>query len=156
MAEMIYLADRRGHEPHIEQFRQQIAEWKAFHDEFELNMRLAFQVVKARNPGAMDHLSCEELEYWFAGRIKKRSRMRAARRLRQSIDPGTITAQSAAHISIPCASVACRRLGRGYSRLGGPAIDGKFDFACPKPCESLRGRGLDQGFRDAVHGQRAA
>ena len=62
MAEIIYLADRRGEELDIEQFRQQIADRRAFHDEFELNMRLASEVVKARNPGAMDHLGSEEFE----------------------------------------------------------------------------------------------
>lgn len=45
MTEIIYLADRRGDEPDIEQFRQQIADRKAFHDEFELNVRLAFEVA---------------------------------------------------------------------------------------------------------------
>ena len=111
MAEIIYLADRRGNEPDIEQFRQPIADQKAFHDEFELNMRLAFEVVKARNPGVMDHMGCEEFEGWWADRIRRPGRMRAARRRRQSIAPGMITAQPSAHGSISCASVACSPVG---------------------------------------------
>jgi hypothetical protein len=79
-ADIIYLADRRGDEPEIERFRQQIAERKAFHDEYELHMRSAFQVVKARRPGVMDHLRYEEFEEWLADRIMKRGRMRASRR----------------------------------------------------------------------------
>ena len=78
-ADIIYLADRRGDEPDIEHFRQQIADRKAFHDEYELHMRSAFQVVKSRHPGVMDHLDYEEFEDWLADRMKKRGLMRAAR-----------------------------------------------------------------------------
>jgi hypothetical protein len=79
-ADIIYLAYRRGDEPDIERFRQQIAERKAFHHEYELYMRSAFEVLKARRPGVMDHLDFEEFELWLADRIRKRGRMRAARR----------------------------------------------------------------------------
>jgi hypothetical protein len=79
-AEIIYLAGRRGDEPDIEHFRRQIADRKSFHDEYELHMRSAFEVVKNRHPGVMDALSYEEFEEWLADRIVKRGRMHAARR----------------------------------------------------------------------------
>lgn len=79
-ADIIYLADRREAEPDIERLRQQIADRKRFHDEYELYMRSAFEVVKNRRPGVMDAMNFEEFEEWLADRIKKRGRMRAARR----------------------------------------------------------------------------
>ena len=79
-ADIIHLADRRESELDIDQFRQQIADRKAFHDEYELHMRSAFEVVKARHPGVMDALRYEEFKEWLADRIKKRGLMRAARR----------------------------------------------------------------------------
>jgi hypothetical protein len=79
-ADIIFLADRREGEPDIECFRQQIADRKAFHDEYELHMRSAFEVVKRHRPGIMDDMSYEEFEDWLANRIMKRGRMRAARR----------------------------------------------------------------------------
>jgi hypothetical protein len=79
-ADIIYLAGRREAEPDIDRFRQQIADRKAFHDDFELHMRSAFEVVKRRRPGVMDAMDFEEFEEWLADRIKKRGRMRAARR----------------------------------------------------------------------------
>jgi len=80
MADIIYLAEHREAELDIEHFRQQIADRKAFHDEYELHMRSAFEVVKRRHPDVMDAMDYEEFEEWLADRIKKRGKMRAARR----------------------------------------------------------------------------
>lgn len=79
-ADIIHQADRRESEPDIKEFRQQYADRKAFHDEYELHMRSAFEVMKAHRPGVTDALPYEEFEEWLADRIKKRGLMRAARR----------------------------------------------------------------------------
>jgi hypothetical protein len=79
-ADIIYLAMVREDDPDIDRFRQQIADRKAFHDEYELHMRSAFEVVKRHRPGVMDHMTYEEFEMWLADRVRKRDRMRAARR----------------------------------------------------------------------------
>lgn len=78
-ADIIYLANHREAEPDIDRFRQQIADRKAFHDEYELHMRSAFEVVKNRRPGVMDAMDYEEFEELLADRLKKRGMMRAAR-----------------------------------------------------------------------------
>lgn len=77
-AEIIQLADRRG-QTEADDFQRQMDARKEFHEAFRFEMRAAFERVKGRRIGVMDHLDFEEFEVWVADRILKRKRMRDVR-----------------------------------------------------------------------------
>src|SRR5690606_36105656 len=59
--------------------RRQMEARREFHDAFRFEMREAFERVKGRRIGVMDHLDYEEFELWVADRVMKRKRMRDVR-----------------------------------------------------------------------------
>ncbi|MHA6643730.1 hypothetical protein [Mesorhizobium sp. A623] len=85
-AEVIQLADRRDQKAvaDAEDIGRQMADRQEFHDAFRVEMRAAFDRLKGRRHGVMDHLAYHEFEIWVADRIMVRKRMsEGLRKLRE-------------------------------------------------------------------------